>query len=73
MLDRNDCYFCTCEKVALKTLALLGKREQGLSFEKLLKSSGFTKNLERKHTENYFKKYLDEESILRIQRFGLKD
>ena len=26
----------------------------------------------QKHTENYFKKYLDEGSILRIQRFGLK-
>lgn len=43
------------------------------SFEKLLKSSGITKNLEQKHTENYFKKYLDEGSILRIQRFGLKE
>ncbi len=72
LLDRNDCCFCTCDKVAIKTMALLGKREQGLSFEKLLKSSGITKNLERKHKENYFKKYLDEGSILRIQRFGLK-
>ncbi|MCJ7578998.1 MAG: hypothetical protein MUP98_00515 [Candidatus Aminicenantes bacterium] len=72
LLDRNDCYFCTCDKVAIKTMALLGKREQALSFEKLLKSSGFTKSLELKHTENYFKKYLDEGSILRIQRFGLK-
>jgi hypothetical protein len=35
--------------------------------------SGITKKLEPKHTENYFKKYLDEGSILRIQRTGLKD
>lgn len=70
--DRNDCYFCTCDKVAIKTIALLGKRDQGLSFESLLKSCGISKNLEQKHTEKYFMKYLDEGSILRIQRFGLK-
>jgi hypothetical protein len=71
--DRADCYFSTCDKAAIKVIALLGKRDQSLSFEKLLTSSGITKNLEQKHTENYFKKYLDEGSILRIQRFGLKD
>lgn len=70
--ERNDCYFCTCDKVAIKTIVLLGKRDKGLSFEKLLRSSGITKNLEHKHTENYFKKFLNEGSILRIQRFGLK-
>lgn len=71
--DRTDCYFSTCDKAAIKVIALLGKREQGLSFEKLLQSSGITKNLEKKHTEQYFRKYLDEGSILRIQRFGLKE
>ena len=71
--DRADCYFSTCDKTAIKVIALLGKREQGLSFEKLLKSSGITKKLENKHTEQYFRKYLDEGSILRIQRFGLKE
>lgn len=71
--DRNDCFFCTCDKAAIKVIALLGKREQGLSFEKLLKSSGITKGLENKHTEHYFRKYLDEGSLLRIQRFGIKE
>jgi len=71
--DREDCSFSTCDKAAIKVIALLGKREKGLSFEKLLKSSGISKNLEYKHTEHYFKKYLDEGSILRIQRFGLKE
>jgi len=71
--DRDDCFFCTCDKVAIKVIALLGKREQGLSFEKLLKSSGITKRLENKHTEHYFRKYLDEGSLLRIQRFGIKE
>jgi hypothetical protein len=71
--DRADCCFCSCDKAAIKVIALLGKREQGLSFEILLKSSGITKNLEKKHSEKYFKKYLDEGSLLRIQRFGLKE
>ena len=71
--DRDDCFFCTCDKAAIKVISLLGKRDQGLSFEELLKSSGITKKLEKKHTEQYFRKYLDEGSILRIQRFGLKD
>lgn len=34
-----------------------------------IRKSGLTKCLETKHTENYFKKYLAEGSLLRIQRF----
>ncbi len=70
--DNNEFLFCTCDKVAIKAIALLGKREQGKSFEKLLKSSGLTKKLEFKHTEKYFRKYLDEGSIMRIQSYGIK-
>lgn len=70
--DRDDCFFCTCDKAAIKVIALLGKREQGLSFARLLASSGITKRLEKKHTEKYFNKYLDEGSQLRIHRFGIK-
>lgn len=71
--DRKDCLFCTCDKAAIKVIALIGKREQGISFEKLLTLSGITKKLEPKHSENYFRKYLEEGSIMRIQRFGLKN
>jgi hypothetical protein len=70
--DHGEILFCTCDKAAIKAIALLGKREQGISFEKLLKSSGLTKRLEFKHTENFFRKYLDEGSIMRIQRIGIK-
>ena len=70
--DNNEILFCTCDKAAIKAIALLGKREQGISFEKLLKSSGITKRLEKKHTEIFFKKYLDEGSIMRIQKTGTK-
>ena len=45
--DREDCFFSTCDKAAIKVIALLGKREQGMSFENLLESSGITKKLEK--------------------------
>ena len=70
--DNNEILFCTSDKTAIKAIALLGIREQGISFEKLLKSSGITKKTEFKHTEKYFKKYLDEGSIMRIQSRGIK-
>lgn len=69
--DNKDFLFCTTDKVAIKAIALLGKGEQGISFEKLLKSSGINKSLEFKHTEKYFKKYLREGSIMRIQNRGI--
>jgi len=70
--DNNEILFCTFDKAAIKAMALLGKREQGISLEKLLKSSGIAKKIEFKHTEKYFKKYLDEGSIMRIQGRGIK-
>jgi len=72
MQDNNEILFCTCDKAAIKAIAVLGKREQGISFEKLLKSSGITKRLAFKHTEKYFKKYLNEGSIIRIQSYSIK-
>ncbi|MGB2907084.1 MAG: hypothetical protein WBB73_08280, partial [Candidatus Aminicenantaceae bacterium] len=71
--DRDDCLFCTCDKAAIKAIAILGKREQGISFENLVTSSGITKKLEKKHMETKFKHLLDEGSLLRVQRIGLKE
>jgi hypothetical protein len=69
--DNKNILFCTCDKAAIKAIALLGKKEQGISFERLLKSSGINKKLEPKHTEKFFRKYLDEGSIMRIQKIGI--
>jgi hypothetical protein len=69
--DNKNMLFCTCDKAAIKAIALIGKREQGISFERLLKSSGINKKIEFKHTEKLFKKYLDEGSIMRIQKIGI--
>ncbi len=42
------------------------------SFENLLNKSGITKGIEPKHTEKYFKLWLTEGSIMKIQERGLK-
>jgi hypothetical protein len=63
----RDLLFCTSDKMAIKVIALMGSSEQGISFERLLKTSGITKRLENKHSESYFKRYLKEGSIMRIQ------
>ncbi len=50
----------------------MGSSSQGISFEGLLKKSGITKKLENKHTNAYFKRYLGEGSIIRIQSGKIK-
>jgi len=65
-------HFCTSDKVAIKAIALIGSGSQGISFEELLKTSGITKRLKYKHTNEYFKKYLEEGSIIRIQSGKIK-
>lgn len=64
--------FCTSDKMAIKTIALMGSSSQGISFESLLKTSGLTKKLEHRHTEEYFKKHLRDGSIMRIQGGRIK-
>lgn len=65
-------HFCTSDKMAIKVIAIIGSSSQGISFEELLKTSGITKKLEYKHTNEYFKKYLREGSIIRIQSGRIK-
>ena len=65
--------FCTCDKSAIKSLALLGLTDKGISFERMLKVTGlFSKNLEYKLTEDYFKRWIKEGSIMKIQGTGIK-
>ncbi len=59
--------FCTSDKMAIRVLGLIGANSQGISFEKLLKTSGLTKKLEPKHTEKFFKQYLLEGTLIRFQ------
>ncbi len=65
--------FCTCDKSAIKSLALLGLADRGISFERMLKATGlFSKKLEYRQTEDYFKRWAKEGSIMKIQGRGIK-
>ncbi|MCX5867723.1 MAG: hypothetical protein NT009_09685 [Proteobacteria bacterium] len=71
MKSRGDLAFCTCDKMAIKALSILDLAERGISFEHLLRQSGITKkNLEPKHTESWFQRFLKEGSIMKIQGVG---
>lgn len=74
LLSKNErLRFCTCDKSAIKALALLDLAERGISFERLLKISGVSiKRLEYRQTETYFKQWLKEGSIMKIQGRGIK-
>ncbi len=74
LLSKNEKFrFCTCDKSAIKALALIDLSERGISFEKLLKTSGISiKKLEYRQTEAYFKQWLKEGSIMKIQGRGIK-
>ena len=69
---QKDLLLCTCDKAAIKALALLDLSRQGISFENLLNKSGISQKIEQKHTEKYFKLWLTEGSIMKIQDSGLK-
>jgi len=57
--------------MAIKALSILDLAERGISFEHLLKRSGITrKDLEPKHTESRFRRFLKEGSIMKIQGVG---
>jgi hypothetical protein len=61
------------DKSAIKALALIDLAERGISFERLLKISGISiKKLEYRQTEAYFKRWLKEGSIMKIQGRGIK-
>lgn len=71
MKSRGGLVFCTCDKTAIKALSILDLAERGISFENLLRQSGITKKkLDPKHTESWFKRFLKEGSIMKIQGVG---
>lgn len=55
----HNLIFCSCDATAIRTLPILGLSDRGISVEKLLKISGFTRSdLQDRHTEEYFKNNL---------------
>ena len=67
-----DYTFCTFDHAAIQVLALLGFSERGISFEYLLKSCGIKKKLQYKHTEEFYRAYLEKGQLNRVQGIGLR-
>jgi len=64
--------FCSGDAAAIRALAMLDLSEDGISFEKLLKSEGLQKKLRRQFTEKFFKENLKQGSQNRITQTGLR-
>lgn len=55
----HNLIFCSCDATAIRTLPILGLSDRGISVEKLLKISGFTRSdLQDRHTDKYFENNL---------------
>jgi hypothetical protein len=67
---REDFLFCTCDGAALKVLGFMGLSERGISFETILKKTGLTKPLARKHSQVFFDEHVKIGQRLRIEHFG---
>jgi hypothetical protein len=67
----TDCAVCAADKVIFEVLGLLGKGEQGVSLEELLKAIGHSRNLEWRFTKKFREKYTHEGQINNVQDQGL--
>lgn len=66
--------FCTCDKAAIRILPFLDVLDRGISFEKLLKATGLSRNeYAWKHKEEFFQKYLLEGKTEKIESFSSED
>jgi hypothetical protein len=63
--------FCSSDGPAIRALAMLDMADRGLSFEVVLKLSGFAKPLPRHFTERFFQEQLRLGSLMRITGQGL--
>lgn len=68
-----DLFFCSCDARAIKFLSYLRISNKGISLEKILNTVGQKGvNLQKRHTERYFKDNLRQGSIEFIQNINLK-
>lgn len=68
----GDALYCSCDGVALKALAMIGRAEQGISMEALLQRIGHAKSMKRQFSEKFFQEKIAEGQGNRITGTGLK-
>ncbi len=70
LVREENLIFCTCDANAISALPFLGVSERCISMERLIQEAGLKKvTLEDRHTEDYFKKNLEEGKTRWIQDF----
>lgn len=68
----GDPKFCTADKAALQALAMINRRDLGISMEKILKECGLQKTIGSQFTDEFLKTWLDKGAQNLITGFGLK-
>ena len=63
---------CSADKAVFRVLGLLGKSEQGISLEEILKEVGLYKKLEREYTKKFRAKWTQKGRVDSIQSEGLR-
>lgn len=68
----KETLFCSADATAIQALAMLGRSDEGISFEALLKKTGLSNTIRRHFTEKFFKENLRQGSQNRITQTGLR-
>lgn len=71
MKDRNgEMLFCTADRIAVETVAMLGLSERGVSMESMLDRLGLHKEVPAKCSEQRFRQYIQNGTTMRLQGRG---
>jgi len=68
----GDPKFCTADKAAIQALAMINRRDLGISMEQILKDCGLQKTIGSQFKDEFLKQWLDKGSQNLITGFGLK-
>jgi len=72
ILERtHELTFCTFDHAAIIAVVLLDMGNRVISFEVLLKQCGLSRRLERKHSEERFKRIVEKAQLMRVMGQGL--
>ncbi len=63
--------FCTFDYAAIIAVVLLGMANRVISFETVLKKCGLSRRLQRKHSEERFKRIIETAQLMRVMGQGL--
>jgi len=73
LLERTpELTFCTFDYAAITAVVLLDMGNRVISFETVLKQCGLSRRLERKHSEERFKRIVKRAHLMRVMEQGLR-